>query len=137
MYYRWDLGLGFGACKGNICIKKLMERYINMSFINDDGSINEIASPIFQSKDLIKMGMTKQNIIQNIERMTIYPIEVLSPQNVYTGITSISRNTYMWHHFDGSWVSGDRLEKKRRRLEQSMRIYKLICESDRKELIIE
>lgn len=132
-----NLGLGFGACKKNLCIKKMLDRYKNMSFINSDGSYDETASPIFQSEDLMKMGMNRKNKLQMVKGMTIYPIEVLSPQNVYNGVTSISNKTYMWHHFDGSWITGKKYEVKKKRMMQSAEIYRLICEEDRKVLRLE
>ena len=114
-----NLGLGFGACKNHPLIKKMMERYKQMSFIKSDGSFDETGSPVFQSEDLLRCGLSYENKLQIVDGMTIYPTEVLSPQNVYTGITEMSANTYMWHHFDGSWLSGERLIKKRQRLKES------------------
>lgn len=126
-----NLGLGFGARKNHPMIKYLMERYKTMSFVNYDGSLNEIASPVFQSEDLIKHGMSYENKLQIINEMTIYPIEVLSPQNVYTGITNISKNSYLWHHFDGSWLSGERLKKKQKRIAESKALHSIIISNGR------
>lgn len=123
-------GLGFGAKKNHSMIKYMMERYKNMSFMNPDGSLNEIGSPVFQTEDLIKCGMTYENKLQVVNGMTIYPIEVLSPQNVYTGITTISKNSYMWHHFDGSWLSGERLIKKQKRLAESKELQSVILSNE-------
>lgn len=120
------LGLGFGAEKGIQLIYKLMQRYKVMNFINEDGSINEIGSPVFQSMDLRNEGMTSENKLQIVDKMTIFPIEVLSPQNVYTGQTEITPNTYMWHHFDASWVSGQRLEAKRKRYLEANKLHQLM-----------
>lgn len=120
------LGLGFGAVKGHPLILRMMERYRAISFVNPDGSLNETGSPVFQSADLMEHGMTYENKLQEVAGMTIYPIEVLSPQNVYTGITGISENTFMWHHFDGSWVSGDRLRRNVERKQESAMIQQMI-----------
>ena len=120
------LGLGFGARKNHPLMQKLMERYKTMSFLNSDGSTNEIGSPVFQSADLREFGMSSENRLQLIQGMTIYPVEVLSPQNVYTGITNISENTYMWHHYDGSWVSGERLKRKKKRQAESAELQRII-----------
>ena len=103
-----------------------------MQFLKNDGSLNEIASPVYQSEDLVRMGLNYKNELQVVGGMTIYPIEVLSPQNVYTGITSISTNTYMWHHFDGSWMSGERLKRKKMQLRHTLEIFDLITKDSRK-----
>lgn len=128
------LGLGFGAVRGNALVAKLMMRYKNMPFVNADGTINEIGSPVLQSEDLLKLGMTYKNQLQSVEGMTIYPIEILSPQNVYTGITNITHKTLMWHHYDGSWVSGERLQRKEKRLREAAAIQKMIEESERNQI---
>ena len=120
------LGLGFGSIKGMPLLLKMMERYKTLSFIRPDGSPDETASPVFQSADLMERGMTCENRLQDVEGMTVYPVEVLSPQNVYTGITTISRNTLMWHHFDGSWLNGNKLKRKRERRQESEWIQRMI-----------
>lgn len=124
------LGLGFGARKNHPMIKFMMERYKDMIFLNSDGSLNETASPVFQSEDLIKHGMSYENKLQIVNDMTVYPIEVLSPQNVYTGITNISKNSYLWHHFDGSWLSGERLRKKQKRIAESKELESIILANE-------
>lgn len=112
---RVAFGLGFGAVKGNSVIKILMERYKQMHFINADGSLNEIPSPSYQTKDMMELGMRYGTGIQNVKGMTVYPIEVLSPQNMITGTTCITKNSYSIHYYDGTWVTGEHLEKDRQR----------------------
>ena len=112
-----NLGLGFGACKGNKLIYKLMKRYITMPFIREDGTMDETASPIYQTIDLMNEGMGYGNCVQNVCGMTIYPTEVLSPKNCVTEECRVSNNSYSIHHYDGSWVDGKNLEGKKRRLE--------------------
>ncbi len=109
------LGLGFGAVKGNPVIQQFMLRYKNMNFINKDGTYNETISPIYQTEDLMKMGMRYGTKLQVIHGMTIYPVDVLSPKNVNTGEKYITPNSYAIHYYDGSWVDGSRLEKKKLR----------------------
>lgn len=123
-------GLGFGACASHPLIKKMMDRYHTMRFLNEDGSINEIGSPFFQSMDLVHCGMSNENRLQIVQGMTIYPIEVLSPQNVYTGTVNISKNTYAWHHFDGSWVDGERLSRKMIREKQAAFLQHMMYENE-------
>ena len=120
------LGLGFGAIKEHNVIKKLMERYYTMSFIRNDGTINDVISPIYQSEDMLSYGMKCGNMKQIVEDMTIYPIEVLSPQNINTGIFQKTENSYMWHHYDGSWLSDDRRKHVIKRKQDANRIMKLM-----------
>lgn len=110
------LGLGFGACKGNPVIHRLMGRYKTMHFIGPDGKMDETYSGIYQTEDLMNMGMRYGNRLQNWGDMTIYPTEVLSPKNCVTEECRISKNSYANHHYDGSWVDGEILEGKKKRL---------------------
>lgn len=120
------LGLGFGASKGNPMIKKMLCTYNQLKFQSEDGSLNETISPVYQTKDLLALGMQLGNKLQRIGDMIIYPTDVLSPKNLFTNITTISPNTYAIHHFDGSWVSGERLKQKERRIKEAEEIQKMM-----------
>ncbi|MCI8512369.1 MAG: hypothetical protein HFE83_10330 [Lachnospiraceae bacterium] len=120
------LGLGFGAVPGHGVIKRLMERYRRMRFIKPDGTQDETISPLYQTEDLMELGMEYGNRLQTVEGMTIYPTEVLSPKNIITGELCITEYSYALHHYDGSWVSGERLRKKRRREEAVKKIRRFI-----------
>lgn len=119
------LGLGFGACKGNELMKYLMRRYESMPFIKPDGSMDETISGLYQTKDLMAAGMKYGSKLQNCCGMTIYPVEVLSPRNINTGEYNITDKSYSVHYYDGSWASGERLEKKKKRLQQVEQINRL------------
>lgn len=108
-------GLGFGAVAGHPVIEKLLTRYDNMPF-------SETISPVWQTADLMDMGMEYGNRQQEVRGMTIYPVEVLSPMNLVTGELNLTEHTYSIHHYDGSWVSGERLEKKKKRQEDIRKI---------------
>lgn len=108
-------GLGFGAVAGHPVIGRLLERYRNMPF-------SETISPVWQTADLMDMGMQYGNRQQEVEGMTVYPVEVLSPMNLVTGEICLTEYTYAIHHYDGSWVTGERLERKRKRQEEVRRI---------------
>ena len=112
---RVNLGLGFGAEKGNEMIYYLLKRYKEMPFLDETGQMIEIASPIWQTMDLRNIGMPYGNKVHQMERMTIYPVEVLSPKNIVTGEMDITEYSYSIHHFDGSWVTGEGLKKKQQR----------------------
>ncbi|BCJ92954.1 hypothetical protein acsn021_05230 [Anaerocolumna cellulosilytica] len=120
-----NLGLGFGACKGNQIINKLLETYSGLIFQEKTGNLNEIASPVYQTNDLFSMGMEYGNKIQKIGNMVIYPTDVLSPKNLYTNMINVTKNTHTIHHFDGSWASGDRLIRKKKRIQESQELQKL------------
>ena len=121
------LGLGFGAMSGNQMVRELMRTYESIAFIKEDGSMNETASPFYQTNDLIRSGMKYGNKQQYVEGMCIYPTEVLSPINIYVNTYEITGNTYAIHHFDGSWVSRAGKEKKSRELQQAQKLAEMFC----------
>ena len=106
-------GLGFGAIPGHFVIGKMLERYQVMQFLNTDGVMDQTASPIWQTMDLMSLGMQYGNRLQVVSGMTIYPVEVLAPKNVATRELNKTRYTYSIHHYDASWIFGeDSLSKK-------------------------
>lgn len=112
-------GLGFGAVAGHPVVESLLKRYLDMQF-------SETISPIWQTDDLMKMGMQYGNRQQKVSGMTIYPTEVLSPMNLVTGEVVLTEYTYAIHHYDGSWVTGEKLEKKKKRQENVRKIQALM-----------
>ena len=99
------LGLGFGAKKHNPIILHMLQRYETLQFSMDSKEQKNIVSPALQTKDLIARGMRPGNHWQQVEEMTIFPIEVLSPKHFITGETEITEYSYAIHHFAASWVS--------------------------------
>lgn len=119
-------GLGFGAEKGYEVIHFLMQRYKSMNFVKRDETFDETISPVYQTEDLFRLGMKYGNCLQLVEGLTIYPIEVLSPQNINTGERCITEYSYTLHHYDGSWVGGEHLKRKRIREENVKKLQYLI-----------
>lgn len=112
-------GLGFGAVAGHPVVARLLERYQDMQF-------TETISPVWQTGDLMEMGMQYGNRQQNVKGMTIYPTEVLSPMNLVTGEVVLTKYSYAIHHYDGSWVTGEKLKKKLKRQEDVKKIQALM-----------
>lgn len=106
-------GLGFGAKAGFSLIEKQLHEYDNISFIREDGTLNSTTCVRYSTKVLMEEGLKRQNILQEIDGMKIYPSDVLSPKNFITGQLSITPNTYAIHHATTIWKS-DEWKKKRK-----------------------
>lgn len=102
-----NLGQGFGAESHNTLIKKFLDQYKNIKFINEDGTKNLIPSPEIQTEMLKKLGLHKSKEIQNVCSATIYPVEYFSGIDYYSGLSTRTEKTYSIHHFSGSWLSKD------------------------------
>ncbi len=111
-----NLGQGFGAEPHNQLIKKLLDQYNSLHFINRDGTKNLTPSPEIQTETLKALGLRKSNKIQTVCGATIYPIEYFSGIDYYSGLSTRTEKTYSVHHFNGSWLSqkDKRMEKIRR-----------------------
>lgn len=112
------LGLGFGAEEGFPLIKEMMETYDKLDFIKDDGSLNLIASPIYQTEFLYSKGLIDTKSVQNVCDITIYPKDYFNPMNLDTGEIALTKNTISIHHYAGSWLSNK--QKKRYEIHKTL-----------------
>lgn len=101
------LGLGFGSVEKNPIIKKMRDLYENLSFINDDGSMNLTPSPIYQTEILKSLGLKTDGEYQNISGMSIYPSKMFNGINIRTGEISTTEYTKSIHHYDASWQTDE------------------------------
>lgn len=98
-------GLGFGCRKGHEMIGKMRDYYIGMHFIKPDSSLDLTPCPVINTRFLLSEGLKLNNEKQNINGLTVLPYEYFCPMNQYTGILTLTRNTYSIHHYSASWCS--------------------------------
>lgn len=109
-----NTGIGFGAEKNFYIVKKMLDIYDNISFINKNGTFNTLPCPVYNSPVMKREGFKINNTLQTINNVTVYPTEYFCPKDRKTEIINITENTYMIHHYDGSWVTAeDKQEYKR------------------------
>jgi len=109
-----NFGLGFGAVMGHPILKFLMEQYEKLVFLKEDGSLNLIASPHYQSEILSQCGFKLNNKYQNINGTAVYPTEVFCPVNSLKCVDYFTANTHSIHHYEASWVTGSKVEEARK-----------------------
>ena len=97
-------GLGFGAAPGNEVIRLLRDRYDTLSFTNQDGSLNLLASPHFSTQCLRQLGLKQVNRDQKLDQVMVFASDVLGPKNYRTGKIECSHRTVSIHHYSASWV---------------------------------
>jgi hypothetical protein len=118
-----NLGIGFGAVKGNTVLKKMMEMYDNMDFINEDGSFNMIPSPTYQTQTLQEMGLTKNGKTQQLHHVTILSPEYMAPVNE-VGFGHATNNTYSIHHYAATWFEQEQWDDRKRKFDN----YKMLMQ---------
>ena len=96
-------GLGFGAVVQFPLLVKMMGKYENSLFINDDGSYNLEPSPAYQTEVIEKCGLVLNGGFQVVDGMAVYPAEFLSPFSPLTFNMWQTKNTHAIHWFDASW----------------------------------
>jgi hypothetical protein len=114
-------GHGFGAVAGFPLIKELMEIYSEISFVNQDGTLNLTPTPFYITELLVKKGLKQNNTLQQLHGMTVYPSDVLSPIILGTGVLVATGNTYSIHHYVATWVDGVLKEARDRRINRHKR----------------
>lgn len=108
-----NFGQGFGAEAGNSVIREHMELYNDLLFRNPDGTYNRLASPHYTTDVLTARGLDRrQNTIQNLPDITVYPADRFCPKSFSTGMVKKTRDTYSIHQFDGSWYSQEEQDQR-------------------------
>ena len=101
------LGLGFGAEAGHPLLKEMMDDYDNYSFINEDGNLNLLPSPVIQTDLLLKKGLIFDtgNIQCLNNETTIYPVRYFAPKNGCFNRYILTPDTYSIHRYAASWMT--------------------------------
>jgi mannosyltransferase OCH1-like enzyme len=116
-----------GSSQKNEWIKAHLDYYDNIHFIKEDGSFDVTTNVEVITKLTEKLyDINLKNQFLNIPGVVcLYPKEYFSPKTYETGITTITENTYIIHHFNGSWLD----EKEINRRNSNHRIIKFFGES--------
>jgi hypothetical protein len=116
MFRDINTGLGLGCNKEEPLILEMINLYHKISFINEDGSYNEIPCTKHQTRILRRHGLVTDGSLQELKGMVVFPVEFFCPLDLWTGITHVTKNTYTKHHFSSTWWSPEK--KQRALLEQ-------------------
>lgn len=107
-----NTGQGFGAVKNHPFVKENKDFYENYEFLDESGNFNKIICVPVTTSILEKKGLKKENSIQHVYDMDIYPVEYFCPLIMGTNKLKITKNTYSIHHFAGTWKSNNKIIRK-------------------------
>lgn len=117
------LGLGFGAEKGNIILKEILEQYDSRVFVKEDGSLDLTPSPAIITSVFLNRGLCKNNKLQSIDNVaTVFPTEYFCPFGYYTGKLQRTSNTYSIHWFDASWQTEEQRSEHLQRIKEGKKL---------------
>lgn len=103
--YCVNTGLGFGAEPQMDIIKNLRDIYNDVSFYNNDGTLNLKACTKYTTEYLEKYGYERKDETQNICDTKILNSEYFCPLNYETNKLSITQNTVGIHWYEASWFN--------------------------------
>lgn len=99
------LQTGLMAClKGHPFFVELLHDYDNVCFVMKDGTYDTTTNVTRITNTCLKYGLRLDNTMQTVSGLTLLPYDYLCPKNVETKIVTITDNTLVIHHFDGSWL---------------------------------
>jgi len=104
-------GLIFAGVKGCDIAKELMDFYSKYNFIQENGELNLTPSPKIFTNMLLKYGLKRNNSYQELGVFTSYPTEYFCPMSLKTRMINITKNTYCIHHYLGSWLSEEVIQR--------------------------
>ena len=113
-----NMGGGSGAIPHHPVIKKMLDYRMEVRFLLEDGSYNEMTCGYYETKPLMELGMKPNNTIQNIGDVTIYSSDFFHPFDYMSGETDITDNTFSIHHFNGDWLDDRKVMERKKKLEQ-------------------
>ena len=102
---RLNAGLGIASPASMEIFKEVLDSYEEDHFINPDGSMNYKTIVDRVSGIFYNHGLVKEDHVQEVKGVMVYPKEYFCPKDYLTGKMKITDNTYSIHHYDGSWRS--------------------------------
>lgn len=109
----------FGAEKENDWIGLCLEEYNQKTFINKDGHFETEPLPAVVKRLTAKSQFSFKNVsnlneyVEGENEICILPSDFFGPKSYSTGEIHTSKNTFLIHHFAGSWIPKyERLERK-------------------------
>ena len=124
-------GLGFGSKKNHHILQEMMEEYDKTDFLNNDGKLNLLPSPAYQTKILLKNGLVCNGRTQHHDDYSVFSQEYFAPINAI-GFGNITKNTYSIHQYAATWHDEENKKEKARILESvnyiKERINNNLCE---------
>lgn len=93
-----------GCQPKNSFIERAARQYEVNSFLLADGSWDNTTNVERVTALLEQFGLAKNNQLQRIGSVTIYPSDFFSPKNLETGKIEVTENSHTIHYFQASWM---------------------------------
>lgn len=97
-------GLGLAVEPQHSLYKEIIEQYLKLPFYIENHQINPFAVVRLTTQILIDHGLVKQQGIQHIEGITIYPPDYFNPWDDALGKLNKTSNTRSIHWYSKTWM---------------------------------
>ena len=115
-------GLGFGAEAGTPILRELMDDYLDIPFIKEDGNIDDTSCPVRNTEVFLRHGLQQENKNQLLGGSVMcFSTEYFCPKDYWTGQIRKTKNTYTIHHYDASWLNPEQKQKNHKRIQELTR----------------
>lgn len=100
-----NAGLGIASPAAMEIFKEVLDSYQEEHFVNQDGSLN-LKTVVTRVSEIFYMhGFIKEDRMQDVAGVRVYPTDFFCPKDYKTGILKTSDKSYTIHWYDGSWCS--------------------------------
>ena len=96
-------GLGLGVTPGHKLYQVLLDMYVSLRFLNEDGSLNQKTIVKYNTEVLQEQGLLPSNDLQEVAGVWIYPADYFNPLDSLTGKLKLTDNTHSIHWYMNSW----------------------------------
>lgn len=93
-----------GCIPGNKIITSVLEIYQALSFIDMGKKMNLKTSPEYLSEELDKIGFLREDKLQELSEMRVYPSSYFYPYSPKDFTMNQTEDTCAIHHYSGSWL---------------------------------
>ena len=105
-------GVGFGAEKQSMILKKIMDSYNAITFSLEKKE--ELACPKLNTQIFEKEGYIYSSSIFENEKFTIYPAKYFDPYMTHHGgVNLFCDDTYSIHHYSATWCDSSQILKRK------------------------
>ncbi len=109
MFVGFEEGNFVGTCvmgteKGHEIMKSYLDHYENMTYFNEDGTKYTDTNVVLLTKLLDERGLVRNNELQCVDGVTVYPRTYFSPYDYINGISYITDESVAIHHFAQLWL---------------------------------
>ncbi|MBQ8124291.1 MAG: glycosyl transferase [Kiritimatiellae bacterium] len=94
-----------GSEKGGVWVGDLLAEYVNRRFVLEDGRLDTTTNVVYTTNLMRRKGaIVDGHKIEMPGYVTIFPQDFFCPKSGASNQISLTENSYVIHHFAGSWV---------------------------------